>query len=115
MLTIVFISLITTPQTTLTARKAERAKQSKAPTSNDKLSDPLGARSARQPHPHPLALRWSKQVPAPCSLLESKRKQVIALHSLVAMPGRLPTTKDFPSTVKLSIVPRKYVSHSATP
>lgn len=32
------------------------------------------------------------------------------------MPGRLPTTKDFPSTVKLSIVPRKYVSHhSATP
>jgi hypothetical protein len=31
------------------------------------------------------------------------------------MPGRLPTTQDFPSAVKLSIVPRKYVSHILQP
>lgn len=30
------------------------------------------------------------------------------------MPGRLPTTQDFPASVKLAIVPRKYVSHSIT-
>jgi hypothetical protein len=68
------------------------------------LKDPLGAQSAA-----------TARETSPPRLTGNQEKQVItltALHSLATMPGRLPTTKDFPSKVKLSIVPRKYVSHT---
>ena len=88
------------------------AKQNKALTSNDKLQASTWRSISLKPRP--LDFRPPQQGPAPYSN-KANKKQVI-LHSLATMPGRLPTTKDFPSTVKLSIVPRKYVSHrSATP
>lgn len=110
LLTIVFISLITTPQTILTAQRQGQAKQSA-----DKQRQASGLHLALdQPQAAPL---WSfLRSPAPHDKASKNRLSIsTTLLSLAAMPGRLPTTKDFPSTVKLSIVPRKYVSHSATP
>jgi len=104
------ISLITTPPTILTAQST--AKQIEAPTSNDKLLGPHLALVL----PQAASIRSSV---LPCIETTKQAKQVITLDNpaqpLATMPGRLPTTKDFPSTVKLSIVPRKYVSHRATP
>jgi hypothetical protein len=113
LLSIVFISLITTPQTILTAQRQGQAKQS-ADKQRQASGLHLALRSASSRVP--LVFRPPQQGPAPHDKASKNRLSIsTTLLSLAAMPGRLPTTKDFPSTVKLSIVPRKYVSHSATP
>jgi hypothetical protein len=63
--------------------------------------------------PHPPHLRAIRNTAPHHEQHQTSTINLFTLHSLTAMPARLPTTQDFPSTVKASIVPRKYVK--ATP
>jgi hypothetical protein len=115
LVTIVFISLmiIGDPADDLDRSKAgpSKAKHRQATTS---FTTPLGALSASSR----VCLvfdRRNRALRLTVKVNKNRFSFSTNLHSLATMPGRLPTTKDFPSTVKLSIVPRKYVSHSATP